>query len=436
MLTPVSAVLSSPIAQPATQLAERNVQARWLRAERLGFASDDEEDDLEKQPQLDNLGTGARSESSHRVPKAASVNSSLPVMFTDKHLRELQPRTWQQTALGVGSYGVVYPATWRGRQVAIKVLKLPDRAHVVRSEAEEILKTKVQELINDFVTEVDVMCDLNHPNLARLLGYSEHPRLMMVQERLHSSVDKALYVNSWKPTFEQVLKSAQDIARGMNYLHSAFMNQSSNQAQPIIHRDLKTPNLLLATNPLAGEPVLIKITDFGLSRDKATGSTAEQTVAMTGCGSVLWMAPEILLGRVYNEKVDVYSYSMCLLELVARQLPWTGLALPAAVPHRVTKCDRPYKQLRELMNGTVAQRGLKELIYNCWHPNPEKRPTFAEVKIEVKRLCALCRQDDAEAVQSTNESRGEAGGRGSQGRDELSKSRPASPGFSTCAGAE
>lgn len=134
--------------------------------------------------------------------------------------------------------------------------------------------------------------------------------------------------------------------------------------------------------------------------------------------------------------VDVYSFSMCLLELVARQLPWTGLALPAAVPHRVTKSDRPYKQLRELMNGTVAQRGLKELIYNCWHPNPEKRPTFSEVKIEVKSLCVMCRQDGAEELQSTNENRGEARGRGSQSRDELAKSRPVSPGISTCEGAE
>jgi serine/threonine protein kinase len=64
------------------------------------------------------------------------------------------------------------------------------------------------------------------------------------------------------------MKSALDVSRGMAYLHGAFEMQSNNHTQPIIHRDLKTPNLLLATNPLAGEEVLMKITDFGLSRDK------------------------------------------------------------------------------------------------------------------------------------------------------------------------
>lgn len=45
-----------------------------------------------------------------------------------------------------------------------------------------------------------------------------------------------------------------------------------------------------------------------------------QTIAMTGCASVLWMAPEILTGQNYNEKVDVFSYAMCLVELVVRRL--------------------------------------------------------------------------------------------------------------------
>ena len=66
----------------------------------------------------------------------------------------------------------------------------------------------------------------------------------------------------------QVLKAALDVSKGMAYLHGAFEMQSNNHTQPIIHRDLKTPNLLLASDPLAGEGVRVKITDFGLSRDK------------------------------------------------------------------------------------------------------------------------------------------------------------------------
>jgi serine/threonine protein kinase len=138
-----------------------------------------------------------------------------------------------------------------------------------------MLKMKVEEVMDDFVTEIEVCCDLNHPNLARLLGYTEQPRLMMVQELLQFAVDQLLYVDLWKPTTEEVLKSgkrtstllllpcefeslseqiacgtALDVAKGMAYLHTAFEMQSNHHSQPIIHRDLKTPskstpNLLL-----------------------------------------------------------------------------------------------------------------------------------------------------------------------------------------------
>ena len=47
-------------------------------------------------------------------------------MFTDMHVRELEPASWREVVVGTGSYGVVYRATWRGQQVAVKELKLPD----------------------------------------------------------------------------------------------------------------------------------------------------------------------------------------------------------------------------------------------------------------------------------------------------------------------
>lgn len=392
--------------------------------------SDDEVDDFEPEPvpETRTACTNASSQAKRRVPKAASETGPLPVMFTNDHVRELQPRTWLQTPLGTGTYGIVYKATWRGRGVAVKVLKLPERGQATSSTAEEMLKQNVQKVMDEFVTEVEICCDLNHPNLARLLGYADHPQLMMVQELLKSSVDKALYVDMWTPTVEQVLKSALDVARGMNYLHTAFKMQSSNHTQPIIHRDLKTPNLLLATDPLrTGEPVVIKITDFGLSRDKGMGSTFNQTIAMTGCGSVLWMAPEILLGSRYNEKVDVYSYAMVLVELVSRQLPWSGVEWchPASVPTRVTKNERPFQQIKAL-RGTAVQSGLKDLICKCWHPRPEARPAFSEVKAALKRLRALHRQGDA-PVQPADESSGDAVQQGARSVEPLVMSHPVSP---------
>ena len=113
----------------------------------------------------------------------------------------------------------------------------------------------------------------------------------------------------------------------MCYLHTAF-------DQPLIHRDLKSPNVLFTASP-SDRDCVAKITDFGLARDKADDDN------MTGCGSVLWMAPEILLGEPYTEKVDVFSYAMVLVEMIDQKLPWTGVASGAEVPHRVTRNRRP-----------------------------------------------------------------------------------------------
>jgi serine/threonine protein kinase len=73
------------------------------------------------------------------------------------------------------------------------------------------------------------------------------------------------------------------------------------------------------------EGLQIKVADFGLSKDKDLTDT-KHTVKMTGCGSSLWMAPEILLGEAYNEAVDVYSFAMCMLEVVDGHVPWHGIA--------------------------------------------------------------------------------------------------------------
>ena len=136
---------------------------------------------------------------------------------------------------------------------------------------------------------------------------------------------------------------------------------------PVIHRDLKSPNILLdrapPLTPSAGDwPVEFKVSDFGLSRDKQLDTAEDKTGAMSGVGSVLWMAPEMLRGSSYNESVDVYSYAMVLVELYHWTMPWqdTG-ARPHEVPHRVTNDERPHSQIRG------APEELQQLIQECWH---------------------------------------------------------------------
>jgi serine/threonine protein kinase len=87
------------------------------------------------------------------------------------------------------------------------------------------------------------------------------------------SLDQQLYTERWAPSTAQVLQLALGVARGMDYLHTALEREG--HQQPLIHRDLKSPNLLLATPPPlngdAGTPeeLQVKIADFGLSKDKS-----------------------------------------------------------------------------------------------------------------------------------------------------------------------
>ena len=68
--------------------------------------------------------------------------------------------------MGHGTYGVVYKATWREKEVAVKVLKLPKWDQNATAAANELLKSKVEDIFSDYVTEVEICCEIIHPNLA------------------------------------------------------------------------------------------------------------------------------------------------------------------------------------------------------------------------------------------------------------------------------
>eukprot|EP01043_Picozoa_sp_COSAG02_P008550 COSAG02_NODE_275_length_26232_cov_85.210424_15_plen_1132_part_00 len=388
---------------PAAKMTALDIPARWNKAASADRLVDDWSDVAGSSSSTSSsvqLSSSSSDASATRRRRAKGSDNVIHVMFTGEHVRELQPAEWMKDPLGTGSYGMVYKATWRGREVAVKVLKLPERTSHATAAANARLKELVDGITQDFVTEVEVCADLNHPNLVRLLGYADTPRLMIVQELCQgNSLDHQLYVEGWRPTHAQILKAATDVAKGMEYLHTRYNTPDNRHAQPIIHRDLKSPNLLLVAPPTETGRVVVKVTDFGLSRDKGLDLESQnhaQTVMMTGCGSVLWMAPEILLGNTYNEKVDVYSFAMCLAELVSGKLPWSGIAGGAEVPHKVTQGERPRMQVTGTTDRPVDAQ-IAELIQDCWVQDAESRPSFSVV---VRRLDDLVRGTD-DALGST-----------------------------------
>merc|ERR1719379_2672018 len=125
-------------------------------------------------------------------------------------------------------------------------------------------------------------------------------------ELLHNMEDIEL---SWR----QKTKMCRDVAQAMQYLHS-FNPQ-------IVHRDLKSLNLLLQTPVICEEDVpVVKVSDFGLSRMK--DQTDEWGKMTNAAGTCHWMAPEVFMGTSYDEKVDIYSYAMILFEIICREIPF------------------------------------------------------------------------------------------------------------------
>lgn len=155
------------------------------------------------------------------------------------------------------------------------------------------------------------MSKLKHPNIVQLLGITLHP-LQMILEYIRkgnlASIlgDKTISDNEFSWPIR--LQIAYNIAQGMKYLHQCD--------PPIIHRDLRSPNIFINSLDLKDEH-LAKVADFGMSE-----------YAMPNISEMLptwqWLAPEVINPKIkyYDEKSDIYSFSMVLWEISSRSLPF------------------------------------------------------------------------------------------------------------------
>jgi serine/threonine protein kinase len=164
-------------------------------------------------------------------------------------------------------------------------------------------------------------------------------------------------------SWAQRLRVGIDVAKGMNFLHR----------RQVVHRDLKSLNLLLAGKVGSVEDVpAVKISDFGLSRI-ASADPKMQACMTSGAGTYHWMAPEVLDGQKYDEKVDVYSYGICLYELLTRRIPYDGSGLePVSIAVAVSKGRRP--DLSCVPQDCPAD--LRFTMECCWAHCSTGRPGF------------------------------------------------------------
>ncbi|KAJ0736046.1 putative protein kinase TKL-CTR1-DRK-2 family [Helianthus annuus] len=267
-----------------------------------------------------------------RIPPVVDV---FDIPWTDMVLKE---------KIGEGSFGIVRRADWNGEDVAVKTLSLEQDFHPGR--------------FNEFWREVAIMRRLQHPNIVLFMGIvTQPPNLSIVTEYLpRGSLFSLLHKAGPKRILDERLRlrMAFDVAKGMNYLHK--------RNPPIVHRDLKSPNLLVDKN------YTVKVADFGLSRLKANTYLSSKS----GAGTPQWMAPEVLSNEPSNEKSDVYSFGVILWELATLQMPWSNLSAGQVVTAVV--CHHKRLEIPHYVNRQVAA-----LIEACWAPDPSKRPSFFNI---------------------------------------------------------
>jgi class 3 adenylate cyclase len=204
-------------------------------------------------------------------------------------------------------------------------------------------------------SEISIIARLRHPNISFLIAASASKGFvyLLMDHYKYGSLFQLLRNPEMDLPPSVRLRLALDTARGLMFLHS--------QDPPVLHMDLKTPNILVSAQMTAA------ITDFGLS------SITSKRVQL---GTLPWAAPEVLANAPYTSAADIYSLGVVLWELsqMSAQSPWQGRT-PAAIREAVLLQQRP------AIDRDLCPLGIvyADLVKRCWAHDRQDRPTAKEV---------------------------------------------------------
>ncbi|KAE9318755.1 hypothetical protein PF008_g18432 [Phytophthora fragariae] len=259
-----------------------------------------------------------------------------------------------QERISCGAFNEVYRGQYERKRVAIKML-LPE----MRLDAKRV---------NELIREAKRTATMTHPHVVSFIGVAwNSPSDVCVVMEYMDGGDLRSLLSDYEATRHPVgfdnekATIALHVCRALAYMHT--------QSTPMIHRDLKSRNILL------NRAMEAKLTDFGISREKLD----EKMTA--GVGTSLWVAPEVLMGNFYDEKADIFSFGVVLSELDTHLLPYSN-----AMTSPGSSQTEGALMLQNVVSGSLqvefSQRGsrtIAELGRACTALDPSERPKAAEI---------------------------------------------------------
>ncbi|GAB2235371.1 hypothetical protein Droror1_Dr00025795 [Drosera rotundifolia] len=317
---------------------------------------------------------------------SSSDSSSLDTtkIFSIEELKTATSNFSEDNIIGRGGQGIVYKGILPNNQVsAIKKARVPD-----------------EDQVQEFTNEVILLTRINHRNVVKLLGCCLETKFPMLvyefisngtlYDHIHAAGGGAYWL-----CWPNVLRIGIEVANALAYLHSAA-------SVPIIHRDIKSKNILLDESHTA------KVSDFGASRLIPLNQTQLSTKVQ---GTRGYLDPEYRFSGQLTEKSDVYSFGVVLAELLTRQEPFDR--------------TRPHENLGDMFIISMAEghvfdildaqlakdapreplMAIAEVVVKCISTRREDRPTMKEVATELECLRTPSTDHDEQENQRCDEER-------------------------------
>ncbi|WOK91960.1 wall-associated receptor kinase 2-like [Canna indica] len=283
-------------------------------------------------------------------------------IFSSEELRMATDDYKQSRILGEGGAGTVYRGV------------LPDQTVVA------IKKSKItnQAEIQQFINEVIVLSHVNHRNVVKLLGCCLETQVPMLVYEFVSNGTLFYHIHDGRLSLDSRLRIASEVSGALSYLHSAA-------SVPIIHRDIKSTNILLDENLIA------KVSDFGASRLVPLDQNGLISLVR---GTFGYLDPEYFQSGQFTDKSDVYSFGVVLVELLTGEKPVDmarfGDCKNLAI---VFKLYVDGGCLLQILEERVVDEGTRELLeavaelaLRCLSLKGDDRPTMREVAMELEGL--------------------------------------------------